>query len=816
MIKTIGFNHTDMGVQRLKKILKNTAVLTAILAMLVLSFAQLIVQAAAEDAVKINIKVGFDKFYKIGCKTPVYFEIENKLRDINGELQIELPIQSDSITVYAMNVSLPKNSNKKFIMNVPMNVFNTKLNVNIAEGKNTVASKSFRIDPGSGMETQVIGILSDDFDSIKYINKITVKNSGSGTRNVRLDESSFPEDIDVLKTFNVLVINNFDTSKLKKAQYEALKKWVSDGGVLIVGTGPSQNKTLSVFKDDFITGEVGEAKVISTSGLHEMAESKTVETMSISAAEISIRDAIPVIKDGNFILMQKIEKGKGVIGVASFDFGMEPLSTWIGNSAFADRLIVSLLPQYYFGDMYQKVGMYQENLYALDNALRNIPELPLPKTSHMIFIYALYILMAAPLSYFILKRMDKRELMWLTVPVLSVAFSAAVYVSGAGTRLTEPVTNVISVLDIDNSGTIIPKTYAGVFTPQKESLRIEAGENADISPLRADYGYYRGSVTDDNTPKRIESKVIVSPKTVLEFYKSGVWSMKTIAVKTDEEISGKLESNLNCSKGSFTGTIVNTSGFDIDECYVITPSQYLSAGPIKNGETKRINIKPSNYFGQRYELMNAIYKDSYRGSNQKNKLTSEEIADIRQNIQKRQVLEYVLMNEAYQGFEAKLIAWSSTPISKDLIVNGKNTKKYEKSLITSKVNLSFRDGNNVEYPFGFLKPDIVNNMDTGNYDEYGKMFYGRGSFEIHYRIDSSIKLESVKIQFNAGDIQRIKQYIWDSKKEDWVEGDYRSFSIESSDLLGKYVDSNNVLKLKIEMDDDNVQLPQITVKGSVK
>lgn len=808
-----------MGVRGLKKRLRAMAMLIVMLAIVLGQFGRFNIQAAADEAVKIEMKVGFDKFYKIGYTTPVYFEIENKLKDMNGELQIEMPNQFDSITIYAMNVSLPKDSVKKFVMNVPMNVFNTKVKVNLAEGGKVVSTKAFRVDPGSNMETYAVGILSDDFDSVKYINKMTVKNAGNfGTKNVRLDEGSFPEDIDVLKAFNVIVINNYDTSKLSKAQYEALKKWVSGGGVLIIGTGPSQNKTLAIFKDDFITGEVGEVGIIQTSGLHRLAGSKTVEAVGISVLDIDVKDSKPILKEGDEVLLQRIDKGRGAVAVAAFDLGMEPLSTWIGNSAFADRMIASVLPEYYLGDMYQKGMMMHDNIYAIDNALRNIPELPLPKTSHLAFLYAAYILLAAPLSYFILKRLDKRELMWLTVPVLSVAFSGVVYASGFGTRLTEPITNVISLVDIDNSGTITPKTYAGVFTPNKDSIRVEAGDDFDIRPLMVNNGYYGGPVADENTPKRIDSKVIVSPKTVLEFYKNGIWSMRTLNLETEDVLVGKLESNLNYAKGAFTGTIKNTSGFDLDECYIVTPNQYADLGPVKNGETKQVNIKPSSYFGHRYDLINAIYKDPYSGPqkpNQKIKLTSQEIAKSRQDMQKRQVLEYGFMNESYQGFEAKLIAWSSTPLSKEVLVNGKGTKRYEKSFITSKVNLSFRDGNNVEYPLGFLKPSVVNNLNAGNYDEFGRMFYGRGSFEIHYTMDGNMKVESIRTQYTIGNPQRVRQYIWDNEKGDWVEGDYRSFDIHGK-LLAKYIDGSGIMKLKIEMDDDNVQLPQISVKGSVK
>lgn len=775
-------------------------------------------KAEAKDEIRIDMKVGFDKFYKIGFDAPVYFEIENSLRDINGELQVEMPNQYDSITIYAINVNLPRNSVKKFLMNVPMNVFNTKINVNLAEGDNIISKKSFRIEPGLSADTYAIGILSDDFDSVKYINKVSMKSSGNiSTKNIKLDEDSFPEDMDVLKAFNVIVINNYDTSRLSSAQYETLKRWVSEGGMLIIGTGPSHNKTLAVFKDDFITGEVGEASTLTTSGLNEMAGSKTGPAMSISVSDITMNNSTPLMKDGDFVLLQKVEKGKGVVGVASFDFGMEPLSTWVGNSAFADNLIVSIMPQYYFSDIYQKGMIARDILYTLDNALRNIPELPQPKPFHMVFIYIAYILLAAPISYFILKRMDKRELMWVAVPVLSIVFSGVVYLTGAGTRLTGPVTNVISLVDIDNSGIISPKVYAGVFTPNKDNIRIEAAGDFDIRPLRINDNYYRGPMDSENTSNRIDSKITLAPRTVLEFYKSGVWSMKTLAMEAGKEFSGKLESNLNYAKGSFAGTIINSSGFDLDECYIITPTQYADVGPVKNGETKQIDIKPSSYFGQRYELVNAIYKDPYSGPNRitrNTRLTQEEMAEFRLNLQKRHVLEYGLMNEAYQGYEAQLIAWSSTPVAEDLLVNGRETRKYEKAFITSKVNLSFRDGKSVEYPLGFLKPEIVNNLDAGNYDDYGKMFYGRGSFEIHYTIDN-IKPEGINIQYTVGDTQRVKQYIWDNEKKEWIEGDYRDFEIHG-ELLGRYLDGSSMLKLKMELSDVDAQLPRISVKGSVK
>lgn len=804
----------DIGGRQLKR---SFALIVAFILLLGMAPGFMPLAADADEGIVIDMKVGFNEFYKIGYSTPVYFEIQNRLRDINGELQIELPGHGNSITLYAMKVSLPKDSVKKFTMNVPVNTFNTKLKVNLAEDRTIVATKTFRVDPGVNGDSIAIGILSDNFDNVRYINKVTLNNVGnSGTRNVRLDETSFPEDKDVLKTFNVIVINDFDTSKLGKSQYEALKKWVYDGGLLVIGTGPTYGKTLSVFKDDFLSGTTGEVTTLNTSSLGRLAESRTTETMSISALDISLKDGTAIVSEGSFPLLQRIERGRGVIGMASFDFGLEPLSAWTGNSTFADKAIAALLPKYYLGEMYQKGVAMDGNLYAINNALRNIPELPLPKTSHMVFLYAAYILLDAPVSYMVLKKLDRRELMWAVVPALSVIFSLAVYISGAGTRLTQPVTNVISLVDINNSGTISPKIYAGVFTPQKDSMRVEVEEGFDLRPFLMNNDYYGVPSGDDGSKRVVDTKVTLSPKAVMEFYRNGIWSMKTMSVETDRIYTGKLESKLNYANGLFTGAISNTSGFDLEECYIITPNQYASIGPVKNGETKQVAVKPSSYFGQRYDLINAIYKDPYSGAgNSKKKFTPDEIRQLRINNQKRQVLEYGFMNDSYTGFEARLMAWSNTPVAGKLLVNGKSVKGYEKTLITSSLDMSFRDGNRVEYPLGFLTPTIVNNQTSGSYDEYGKAFYGKGSFEVHYKLDDNINVDSIGTQYNVENLKLVKQYLWDARAGSWVEGDYRSYELKGAEL-DKFIDQNKVLKIRIEMEEGSVQLPMIVVKGSVK
>lgn len=806
----------------MKRLMKNILLIAVII--FTMQSYQVVLAQGFRDEVKIDMKVevGFDGFYKIGSYAPFYFEIDNKLKDINGELQIELPDEMDQLTLYTMQINLPNNSSKRFVMNVPINRFTSKLQVNIVEGKNKVFTKSIKVSPGANMETFGLGILSDDYESVKYINKIPTTNySQFSTKIVKLNEKILSDSVDSLNNFNVIVINNFDTSKLTQEQYGALKEWVADGGNLLIGTGPSHSKTLAIFKDDFITGEIGEVSSISTKELYKLAQGGTAgESMQISVLDLKLKDSSAIVTEGNTPLVLKMEKGSGTVSVAAFDFGLEPLSGWVGRVSFSEKLLQKLLPNIYSNPYIGKDIHMNNNMYAIDNSLRNIPELPKAKTRDLVILLFAYIIFVAPLSYFILKKLDKREWMWLTVPTASLIFAFIIYTSGFATRMNEPIVNIINIVEFGKNGNALPKSYAGVFTPNKSNIRVEAADGMGIKPIMLNMYDHYGPIQDpnENAEKQIVTKVIQSPKTVIEFYRTSVWSMKTLMLNNKENIAGKFDVKLNHSKSAYQGSVTNNSGFDLQECFIATSNQVIDIGPIKNGETIQVEDKKGNFYAYPYEMINAMYKDPYQGRTAGQKITAEEIDNFRKNMQKRQIMEYYFMNGGQGISGAKLIGWSNAPIAKDILVNGKTTKKYEKNLVVTDVAITFKNGNKVSYPFGYLQPTVTkNSLTNGNYDEYGKMFYGRGDVEISFQLDKDIIPEDLKLQYtvNQGGQSQVKQYIWNNKNESWEEGNYSAYSMDA-ERIAKYVDKNNTLKMKFEMYDGNLQLPQISMEGSVK
>ena len=775
---------------------------------------------AVKEEITIKAEIGFNGLYKIGYAAPLNLEVENKLKDIHGEIQVEMPNDNNTAVLYSIDVSLPANSTKTITMDLPMMRYTNSLEIKILDGKDVVATKKLRINPGANAEIYAIGLLSDDYEGIKYINKAPLRsgvNFNTTTNTIKLSENNFPRSLDTAKLFNTIVINNFDTSKLDGKQYEALKKWVRDGGMLLIGTGSAYNKTLSIFKDDFLKGKAGEVSLISTKALSQFLKSNSSAEMKLNALDIELEGAKSILGEKAHGLVQMLERDRGTIGLVSFDLGMEPMVGWDLNGKFMEALMGRLLPSFYSSVYYQKDMMMRQNGYAMDGSLRNIPELAMPKTSYMFIIYGIYILLVAPIAYLILKKLDKRELMWIVVPVFSILFSAGLYIAGFGTRLTEPIVNIISLAEVNEKGSFTPVTYAGVFTPVKTNIKVEAGEGMAlrVNTNVVDYGYY-GHRQPEKAPRRVLSKITLAPKTAIEFYQNQVWSMKTVVLDHESSMSGSLDAKLNYAGKSVKGTIVNQTGFDWSEGFIVTPNQVFKVGAVKNGETLSIDEKAVAYAGNRYELMNVLYKDPHsmpRQAGKQTKFTEAQIQEFKYNLQKRQVLDFAYWENTTSGESAKLLAWSNTPAAKDVYVNGKKTKVIEKTLLTADVKLNFRNGKTVEYPLGYIKPVIFNNMDGGHYDEYGKAFYGRGSFELHYVVDGDIQVEDVSIQYNTG--VNTKQFMWNAEKNEWVEGKYTNYKINKTSV-SKYFDRNNTLKFKFELNDDHLQLPQIYLKGSVK
>ncbi|WP_160680685.1 hypothetical protein [Clostridium sp. C8-1-8] len=760
-------------------------------------------KAVTKKNISVKTTVGFNDKYKIGYFTTMNMDIKNDYKDIQGTVEVRVPTAQNKYNVYTKSLSMQKGSEKVIAIDVPVKQGFLKYQIVIKDGKDEVFTDEVKVGNTTNQTVKFLGILSDDFDSLTYFNKVpAAKGITFSTEQIKLDEKNFPENIQVLQAFDVIVINNFDTSKLSKEAYDNLKKWVNLGGTLVIGTGTNYNKTLGIFKDDFIKGKPGQLTNINTNQIYSIATNgDNKNSVSLEALDISLENGIPNIQEGSFKLLQTIKIGSGSVGVASFDFGLKPFTGWANNSAFEEKVLDMVNED--FSKNYRD-SAYMEQYYTIDQLLRDLNNRDV-NINNFVIVLLIYIVLVAPVSYIILKKMDKREFMWITVPCISLVFGIIIYFLGSGSRLADVTTNNANIITVESTGVANKNTYSGIFTPKKMIVEASGKNGEKLDPI--DNPNYGGD--QSNIQLNEVDTIVKEDKGTLEFRNKSVLTPKVLKMPSINVNVGKIETDIVLDGSDIKGTVKNNTSYNFDYCFIITPHQYYKVGTVKKGESISIPAKTGTYGGNIDEL---VYNTSLVGRQSNGRQSAEDSSNTQ--------LLRAAFSEGSQKFSGNVTGITIIGISKDtaskpLLVNGKDTLVKDRTVIKAPVKVNFKNGDNITYPAGYVDSQIVGAVDK--YDDYNQVFFGPSTPEVLYMIDKSMVVTDIDLNLNTVNGKgsaNVSREIYNYK-----EDKYENLSKDklSGDDIGKYVNKNNEMKLRFNLSNSQqCERPAISVKGKVK
>lgn len=761
------------------------------------------------DSKGLNVKyeLGFDGNYKVESSAPIKLTVENNMQDIEGTVEIHVPIMPGKYTSYVKPISIPKGSTKEIIMNVPIMGSYSKYKIIINNGKNKVYENEATLSLGSNNMTMFIGILSEDFDSVSYINKIPAPNGMSlSNKVIRLNEKNLPEDVEVMNSFNLIVINNFDTAKLSDEQYEALKDWVNKGGTLLIGTGNTYLKTLGIFKDNFIEGDLGKIEKVKTGEISKLA-SKGVNNTSqdIDILNLEVKGANDILTSAQKSLVKELSRGKGKVLIFSFDLGVSPFTGGQDSSAFIENLLGSSMN---IDNSINGIRNGRGDLsYLLREVMNLFSEMPSPSTGSFSLILIIYILIVAPLSYIILKKLDKREFMWVVVPAISLVFALIMYISGSSSRISTITNNTVSIVSIDEKGIASRESYFGIFTPNKMKIKVSGTEGEAVKPINNPY--YGDDRLREGATGDLDAKIYDGANKYVEFNDASILSNKVVSTKQSIIKSQSMETDFSYENNSIKGSIKNLTEMDLEDCVILTPGQYVSIGDIKKGEVKEVNGALNTYDGNLYEFINKVY--GFNGP-PPTISSEEERKKFIDRQQKRMMLELLMR----RGLREKvnnitLIGFTKSKVANPILVNDSSVKTYERTLVRVNLKVNFVKDNVANYPLGFVEGRLL--AGSLKYDEYAGRIFGSGYGEVLYDIDKKINVEEVEFKIDSRS-NNVKNYFWNKSTNVWEEAKEGKLGSEE---IKKYIDNNNVLKVKVDLGNGgDSTLPKISVRGRVK
>jgi hypothetical protein len=226
--------------------------------------------------------------------------------------------------------------------------------------------------------------------------------------------------------------------------------------------------------------------------------------------------------------------------------GFDPTVDWIAKTDTSASLWRRLLPARTAG------GLTFSDDSMLVNAVSQLPTLALPPITGLLALLIAYIVLIGPINYLVLKRLDRREWAWVTMPILIVVFAAGAYAYGAVLRGSDVIVNEIAIVRGAPGATEgSAQAYLGVFSPSRSVYQVSVPGGALLSTsINGDMfgGVGTATVLDvlQGDPARVRNLAV------------GFGSLRTIRAETPVAVP-LIEADLRLQDGRLKGTVKNAS-----------------------------------------------------------------------------------------------------------------------------------------------------------------------------------------------------------------------------------------------------------------
>ena len=382
-----------------------------------------------------------------------------------------------------------------------------------------------------------------------------------------------------------------DSSGLTEAQRRSISRWVANGGQLVVVGGADWQARTAGFADilplDGITAvdDVEQASLASWAG----ADDAAVEAATISTGTLR-DDARALIRAGDGTILASMRPvGGGRVILLGTDLATDAYRGWEGSA----RLWARLLPttgalEQFFGGGFPP----EEAQNAMGTALGNLPSLEVPPAELLLIVIVAYILLIGPISYVVLHRIDRRELAWVTAPLLVVVFTACSFGIGSSMKGSDVIVNQISLIRSSGAGgAATVESYAGIFSPERATYDLSVEEDALMAKL--------GTTGFDGRPRSASDVVIEQGDPAhLRGLAIGVFGFEAVRADAIVERDPVLTTTWRTEGSNLIGTVTNEGTLPVqDVAYVSGSGGDMIAQELAPGASTSFTVESTNFNG---------------------------------------------------------------------------------------------------------------------------------------------------------------------------------------------------------------------------
>ncbi len=517
--------------------------------------------SAQASNVKISIdRVAYNNTARDGAWVPVVVTVENSGADLQGRLELSAPFSS--FYSVAQPLDLPGGSRKQITLLWQAFSGQSDLQAEFV-ADNGQRSRPQRLNinvlPAGSAFTAIFGGPPSILAGFEIVGRQSEVEAG-------LPAELLPSTDAELLNFAVIGLSGVQPTP---AQVAALQRWVAVGGVLLVDAGPTQVDLTPELQELAQVQPQPTVGQISDLTLNRIRDTEQIPAQTLATRPLTLRADARVIaaaaEDGQPLLVEH-RIGLGRVVTTAFDASrleVDTLNNW--NTALAVNSVDNW-----------SISMRWMGGQLLD---QNLP--PPGLIALLIFIYLLVI---GPGNYFLLRRLDRRELAWITLPASVLLFTALTYLAGGSLRGAQAQPLQLAVVEAgagQTSGRVSAVVGFAAGRRGTWSAQFQADEVVGMSANR-----FFGDQQNLNLFQSSDG-IFSIPR-----WNANVGDIMEAAVVTKHDLpfSVSLQPLQRLADGSIATVITNTGTTSIDAAYLAFEGGYVALDSLAPGQSIPVDV----------------------------------------------------------------------------------------------------------------------------------------------------------------------------------------------------------------------------------
>lgn len=580
---------------RRRRVPRVAARLVSILGVALLVLGPLALAGSAAGPLTMNARILLQGHARTSAWAAIQVDLQNDGPPIRGELRMDGGSQNNAR--FAMAVDLPTSSRKTYILHAQPPAFRRNVEVTLVENEQVIekVTVAYLVHDATQL---VVGVIAERPQGLVSQIKLPANEFGGAPAIVPLSVADLPERVEGWGVLDRLVWQDIDSSQLSTEQLDALRRWIAAGGRLVVVAGTAGIGILSAFPDDILPYRPTATVDVDPANLTSLLGQLPAGAAELPAMAGALSRGRALATSGDRVVAAELAYGSGHVTVLGFD----PTTPWLAESNSVDGLWSSALPAR-SGD-----GTTLSDDSQLVQAVYQLPALALPPTSGLLIIIAAYIIIIGPINYLILKRLDRRELAWVTMPVLVLAFAGASFGYGAFLRGTDVVVNEVAIVrGAPDATEATAQVYFGVFSPTRSTYQVNVPQGALLaSPINGDpFGLGAGTLD------LVQGTGPAEPSSVRNL-SVGTGSLRI--VRAELPVTGpRMRADLKLQDSILTGSFENASDELLESVAVVLGTSVAVLGDVQPHATVQVRLPVrDNPFGSSLadQIVGASFDDT--------------------------------------------------------------------------------------------------------------------------------------------------------------------------------------------------------------